>query len=191
MQSNPEFQELDRWLPLSIVVLLVLSFIFVVLGLFGYSRLTVNVPAGDILKLNGRVYHNGTWRIHSGDYRISIISPVNTVVDQKFSIAPFQSKTITESSIPKRDPSAIVNSVIGAYSGYGAAKLYSAKFFQNNTWLAGLLEPGASQPVALHYQNNSWSMIYYGDPGYSHDTSALPGDVRDYVNQLLAEISHG
>lgn len=182
---------LARWFPLAIIVTATLSLLYICLGLFGYGRLSINVAGDTTISINGHNVHSGIIKVHPGTYTITAVSPLYSQAPQTIRVGAFQTKTVSDATLTKRTPTDIVRSAIGGYLGYGAPLMYDGRFFQNNTWMAGTLEPGSAQPVALHYVNGEWQMVYFGDPGYDRDLSALPAEVAGYVQEITAGLQNG
>jgi hypothetical protein len=56
-----------------------------------------------------------------------------------------------------------------------------AKWFSNDTWLAGVVGPGDAAPIALHFTSKGWEVAYYNVSGYPRDVSRIPLATQNYL----------
>lgn len=191
MDNTNRDRTIKQWGGLLLVVVLLVSFVYLVLAIVGYGKLAVTTNSGEKIYINGRLLQSGTLKVRPGTYAIQISAPDYTTTPKTIHVKPFQTVAISDTIFAKRDPNAIARSVMGGYGGFGAPSLVGAKFFENNTWMAAVIGPGSAQPIVFHYDNGVWSIYYYSDPGYSHDLSDLPIDVSAYVQQLMGQFQNG
>lgn len=188
MESTPS--TFQKYLPLLNILLGIVCVALVVMAFIGHGNVTFNFPADTTVKLNGKPVSLKTEiPIRAGNYTFSVSNPRYSSEPVRVSIKPFENKTITAQSLVKRDPQDILTSVHPSNGSYGPAQIVDTMWLHNNTWLVGLVGPGTTQPIALHYDKGSWQEAYYAYNG-PEDKSTLPADIADYLTAKEAPHEH-
>lgn len=154
---------------------------------FGYGTVRFDqLPASTTIRLNGHTVPAKVLRLRPGDYHVLVASPLITPYQATLHVGLW--KTINyHPPLLSRSPDAIASSLIGSSYSSGPVHLLGARWFDNNTWLVGYLDPSLAQ-LAVHYSSTArqWSVAYYSTDGYPHDLTKLPDEVAAYV-QLLGQ----
>ena len=168
-----------------IIGLFALAAWLIVLSAVGYGHATFgNLPANSVVTLNGHTIKTSqNLKLRPGSYEVSVESPLTQPYKGTMKVGVFQT-TDFKPQLETRAAASIVSSTIGAYGQYGAPSIDDAKWFNNNSWLAGVVGPGSAAPIAIHYEGNAWKVKYFLSGTYPQDKSVLPTDVAQYVASL-------
>lgn len=178
--TNP----IRRWFSLAIWVVVAICICLVLLRFVGYGTLKVSVPDKSVVMVNGHTLTDPSQRLRAGTYTITVVSPRYKSYQGEITVHNFFT-TNFKPKLEERKPSNILGSIIGSYGYFGPPVMYSARWFDDNTWLAGSVGPGSSTYIALQYTNGTWSVAYFdGIENYPTDLSRLPSDVAGYIRKL-------
>ncbi len=171
----------DKWLRTITIVCFLISICLFGLLFFGYGNLRIVVPSNFRVQVNGHDVNDSKLKLRFGSYNISALSPSYKLDNQKVRV-PLFGTAVYKPSFEPRDAGSILTSTIVVDGAFGKPELTNIKWFDNNLWIAGQLILSGNF-IALHYQNNSWRVMYYQAGGdYSNDISQLPQNIAKYIN---------
>jgi hypothetical protein len=176
---------------LFIVVMAILCAWLIFLTFTGYGTVKLNLPTNVTTRVNGHIVTAHSLKMRPGNYQIIVSSPTITPYQGTLQVGLFQ--TINYSlRLTQRSADAIAGSVIGGDGQTGNIQLGLVEWFNNNSWVVGLVSPGDTD-LALHYNStqNQWVVGYYNASGYTADLTALPANVANYIEQLEAQHVQG
>jgi len=150
------------------------------LAFAGYGHINVKQYVAQNVYINGHPVSGNSIKVRPGTYRITVETSRYATYEVLVSVGLFKTSLVTP-AFGEHSPDNIVSSVIGAYGQYGPPEIPDAKWFFNNTWLAGVLGPGDAAPIALHFTSKGWEVDYYDVPGYPRNPSHLPVAIQDYL----------
>jgi hypothetical protein len=153
---------------------------FVALALYGYGKLDIKHFGTQNVYVNGHHVKDGVLKVRPGIYRVRVETPRYATYEVLASVGLFKTSAVTP-AFEKRSPNDIVSSVIGAFGQYGPPEISDPKWFLQDTWLAGILGPGDSAPIALHFTDSGWHVAYYDVSGYQQDIKKTPAIVQAYL----------
>jgi hypothetical protein len=167
-----------------IAFIAILCVCLIYLAITGYSTVKLSLPNNVTVRINGHDVTNQLLKMRPGNYQIVVSSPIITPDQETLHVSLFRT-TIYKPILEQRSINAIASSTIGAAGPSGAPDPTFVRWFDNNTWVVGLVAP--STYLALHYNNQSqWVVGYYNNPGYPENLSTLPVSVATYIEQLEA-----
>ena len=176
-----------RWTPR--VIDLFATLVLLMAGLICYAAFagyrTVQLgglPVGATVLLNGHKVTSASVRLRPGDYDIVITSPTTAPYDATMSVGWLHDITYRP-TLTQRSINAIAGTLLGATPETSIApQLNHLRWFDDNTWAAGLLTP-TDTVFVTHYDatKQQWLIAYCDDPAYPNDITALPADVAAYV----------
>ncbi len=172
---------------LNALIGLTIAAIFVLLFLTfaGYGTVQLQAAPGDVITtINGHRITQSNLKLRPGDYTVIATSPRFMPDQQALHVSMIKHSMYKPVLLP-RDPNAITSSVIGAVPGGSQApQLVQARWFDNQTWLAGHVV--SSGPIALKYDSGKrqWSVGYFAARNYPSSLGSLPSDVSAYIQQL-------
>lgn len=178
-----------KWALLAATVLMAIAAVALLyFAIAGYGTVHFEgIPADATVSLNGHTVTTTTLRLRPGIYQLAITSPTINPYESTLHVSLFQ-QTVSQPKPQPRDVNAIASSLIGAIPGTSIPpQLANVRWFENNTWVAGMLAPTDSILV-MHYDasQKQWSVALSNNPGYPNNPSSLPTDVAAYVQPLLA-----
>ena len=171
-----------------IIVAAIVSVVCIVLYFVGYGQLKYQGNSNQTLYINGYSVDESTVKLRPAVYDIVIQSPRHKSVHTKLRIGLFQTK-VYDPVMTNRNPNDIAGAALGSYGYYGPPGLSNVEWFEQDTWLAGIVGPGSPTPAAFHYKDGSWTVAYFKGTGYPSGYDALPGDVAAYVASLSTKES--
>lgn len=180
---NDQFAQYKRYLNVGIVVSGGLALIFFLLYFFGYGTLRLDLSSNQAVYINGNRVTERSVRLRPGSYEIMITSPRYKLVNEKVRINAFLSRTYRP-ELSDRSPDDIAAAALGSFGLYGPPGMTDVRWFDDDTWAAGIVGPGSAAPIALHYVENSWTVAYFDTRGYPKDLSALPAPVAQYLTAI-------
>lgn len=156
---------------------------FVILLAKGYGTVHFDrLPQGATIRINGNTVTQATVRLRPGTYTIAIATPTTAPFQGSLHITLFHTLHY-QPRLARRDPNAIASSVIGAVGSTAPVDIYHLRWFNNDTWIAGTVQPG-NAGVALQYTGSQWKVAFLSVPGYPQDLAKLPTPVGTYVRGL-------
>lgn len=179
-----------RALWVGFIICTILALIFIALFIFGYGKLDYTLDTGESLTVNGHEINNFPVKLRPGSYVVIVRSPRYETTEQQVKIGLFTTRDYSPSQ-QERALNAIAGSAIGTYGFYGPPELTSAEWFNDNQWLAGVVGPGSSAPIALKYNQakHIWQVAYFASSGYPSDINKLPSNIATYINTQQIEES--
>ena len=190
-----DFQASDRRIvllaDLFIGVLAVLCVWLIFLIFAGYGTIRLNLPANTTVRINGHVVTARTLQLRPGNYQIIVSSPVITPYQGTIQAGLFGVNNYTP-HLNQRNPNAIASSVLGGDGQFGSLQLGLVQWFNNNSWVVGLITPGGAD-LAMRYNStqNQWLVGFYDEPGYTYNLTTLPANVAAYIEHLEVEHAQG
>jgi hypothetical protein len=172
----------------AIGILAAVSILFIVLSFVGYGTLKIDMPAGTEIQINGHSVHpTASLKMVPGTYEVIVSSPTVNPYVGTVGVGLFKTTTLNP-KLQLRSPAAVTSSLLGGVGASGAPQPVHTKWFDNNTWLAGVIVPGNAD-FAFHYDSaqSKWTVSFYNGGGYPDNTSALPANVASYVQTLEAQ----
>lgn len=148
---------------------------FTVRGKFQYTP----IKGQSVYVNNHKLTSNSVW-LRPATYTIKVTSARYKTTEQKIRITPFAIKTY-KPTLTERPASSIISTAIGAFGYYGPPEVLDYKWFAQDTWFAAQVGPNDITPIALHYVDDQWKVVYFANPGYPADTDVLPGAVAQYI----------
>jgi len=156
------------------------SIILLVKG-YGVVRFE-SLPYGSVVRINGNNVTAATVRLRPGTYTLTIATPTTAPFQGSLHISLFHTLQY-HPQLTRRDPNAIASSVIGAVDSSAPVDMYHVRWFNNDTWIAGTVQPG-NAGIALQYTGDQWQAAYLSAPDYPHDLTKLPAPVSAYIRGL-------
>ena len=176
-------EKLDRLVSLATMAAIVLSAIFLLLFLFGYGHITFTSVPNQSAYINGHKVTQKSTKLRPGTYDVTVLTPNYESVHTKVKVSLFQTKEVAPKRV-SRGLDDIAAAALGSNGFYGPPELSDARWFQNNSWLVGIVGPGSSTPAAFYYDHGTWNIKYFDASGYPSDVSKLPIDVATYLQKL-------
>ncbi len=172
-----------------LVVIVCAGLIF--LSITGYSTVKLSLPSNATIHINGHTVSDKSIRMLPGSYQVIVSSPTIRPYQGTLSVGLFQT-IIYRPSLEQRDPETIASSLLGGSGQSGALQFGLVQWFDNDTWVVGLIGP-SNTCLAAHFDvsQNQWVIGYYNGGGYPDALTLLPSSVAAYVEQLEAQNAQG
>jgi hypothetical protein len=180
MQSKPITP--NEILNYILVGAVLLCAVVVWLAAYGYGHISIKQYVTQNMYINGHQITDGNVRVRPGTYRVKIQTPRYATYEVLVSVGLIKTSVVAP-AFEKRSPNDIVSSVIGAFGQYGPPEISNSKWFIKDTWLAGILGPGDSAPIALHFTSTGWKVAYYDVSGYPKNIEETPAIVQSYLTE--------
>lgn len=191
--SPPTAKQLPTFLFTAVAILLtIICAVLIFLTIAGYGTVKlINVPANASTTINGHMVQGTTIKMRPGNYQIIISSPLITPYQGVLKVKLFTTNTFHPTLAP-RNMDAIASSLIGSVNSAGSPQFTQTKWFNNNTWLVGLVGPD-DLDLAIDYDSatNKWSVGYYNGGGYPNSLTPLPANVANYITTLETNYAGG
>lgn len=164
------------------IAMLVVSLSLIVLTVFGYGSLRLDVPKGSTVSINGHTVSAGdtSIKLRPGTYHISTSSARYYSTYDTVHVSPFRTTNFA-SDRQERTPESIAYSADGVSAGDLPPPPVSSIQWVEDTWVVE--EVGFSTPSVLvaHYEHGRWNEAY--KTGDTIDAAKLPTAVVRLINQ--------
>ncbi len=174
-----------------IAILVIISAIYILLTYTGYSKVSFVVPNGSTVNINGHLISANNLRMVPGKYNVVVSSPTINPYQSVLNVGVYQT-IIFKPLVNQRSPESIASSLLGGAGQSGALQFGLVRWFDNSTWVAGLVGPNEAG-LALQYDGAQaqWKVAYYNGGGYPEDLTKIPTPVAAYIEQLEAQNVQG
>lgn len=178
-------RSLKKLLTVVTVVSLALAILFGILYFVGYGKFSYQLSETDRLYINNNYVNddlikNGELSLRPGTYAVRLQSSKYTTSDEQVRIGWFSTLQYEPKST-ERQPNQIASAALGATGTTGPPTLTGTRWFQDDSWVAGLVGPSSATPAAFEYVNGEWIVRYLEANGYESNEQDLPSDVAKYI----------